>query len=148
MASVVLVGNCHCGNLSVELTTSLLPEQLALRACQCSFCRGHRSRTTSDPEGRLRFLVRDEAALSRYQFGSRTAEMLVCRTCGGYVGAFMAEPRATGEGFGIANVNHFQRSKEFVNEPARVDYDGETLEARRGRRRKLWTPATLLVGAR
>lgn len=146
MGSIVLGGQCHCGNLAAELTTRLLPAELPLRACQCSFCRGHRSRTTSDPAGQLRFVVRDEAALSRYQFGSRTAQMLVCRACGGYLGAFMPGGEDASRGFGIANVNHFARSAEFTQEPARVDYDGESVEDRRARRRKLWTPATFAAG--
>ncbi|GAC1340329.1 MAG: hypothetical protein NVSMB23_10470 [Myxococcales bacterium] len=146
MASLVLSGQCHCGNLRAELTTLLSPAQLALRACQCSFCRGHRSRTASDPAGQLGFSARDPASVSRYQFGSRTAQMLVCRACGGYLGAFMPEDGDASRGFGIANVNHFARAAEFTQEPARVDYDGETLEARRARRRKLWTPATFPAG--
>jgi hypothetical protein len=146
MTSGALSGHCHCGNLTAELTTRVSPAQLALRSCQCSFCRRHRARTTSDPEGQLRFLVRDEAALSRYQFGARTAQMLVCRTCGGYIGAFMPDPGDPGRGFGVANVNCFARAAEFTQEPAGVDYEGETAEARKARRRKLWTPGILVVG--
>jgi hypothetical protein len=146
MANGALSGRCHCGNLKAELTTRLSPTQLALRSCQCSFCSGHRARTTADPQGQLRFLVRDETALSSYQFNLRTAQMLVCRACGGYIGAFMSDSSYPSRGFGVANVNWFGRAAEFTQEPARVNYDAESVEARQARRRKLWTPAVLVVG--
>jgi hypothetical protein len=146
MTSGSLSGRCHCGNLKAELTTRLSPAQLALRSCQCSFCSGHRARTAADPEGQLRFLVRDETALSAYQFNLRTAQMLVCRACGAYIGAFMSDSSDPARGFGVANVNWFARAAEFTQEPARVNYDAETVEARQARRRKLWTPAILVVG--
>jgi hypothetical protein len=143
MSHHVLRGSCHCGNLSAELETARAPQELAVRSCQCSFCARHRARTTSDPAGRVRFVVRDEALLNRYQFGLRSAQMLVCRQCGGYVGAFMPATAGSAEGFGVANINHFERSAEFTQEPAKVDYDGESLERRRARREQLWTPATI-----
>src|ERR671939_662142 len=47
-----LEGTCHCGNIAIVLETGQDPRSLPLRACDCSFCRKHGARTTSDPEGR------------------------------------------------------------------------------------------------
>lgn len=146
MGKALMTGRCHCGNLTVELETSRAPAELPLRSCQCSFCLRHRSRTVADLDGALRFAARDEAALHRYQFGTRTAQMLVCRTCGGYLGAFLPRTPGSSEGWGITNINLFDRAAEFTQEPSRVDYDGESPEARRARREKNWMPATLRTG--
>ena len=40
-------GGCHCGNLAVHLRLSQALEDMPLRACGCSFCRAHNTRTTS-----------------------------------------------------------------------------------------------------
>ena len=44
-----LNGSCHCGAVHVQLDPGKPVAELALRACQCSFCRRQGSRTTSDP---------------------------------------------------------------------------------------------------
>jgi hypothetical protein len=43
----------------------------------------------TDPDCRLEVAVKDEAALSRYQFALRTSEFLVCAQCGVFVDAVM-----------------------------------------------------------
>ena len=35
------LGGCHCDNIHVRLRLSRRPEDSALRACTCSFCRSH-----------------------------------------------------------------------------------------------------------
>ena len=49
-------GGCHCGNLHVTLRLTQAPEEVRLRACGCSFCRAHNTRTASDRDGRGRHL--------------------------------------------------------------------------------------------
>jgi hypothetical protein len=133
----VLAGRCHCGNLSVRFETAKAPAELPLRSCQCSFCTRHGARTTVDPEGRAIVSVRDPAKLSRYSWGRHTAEFLVCRECGGYVGAVAT---IGGRRYMTMNVNLFEDAGRFTRTPAAVDYDSETLEARNERRRANWTP--------
>ena len=58
------------------------PEDIEPRACQCSFCRQHQSRSVSDPTGRLRITVANGDLLSRYQFAMKSIEFLICRECG------------------------------------------------------------------
>ena len=77
-----LTGGCHCKTIRVELGTDLAPSSFEPGACQCSFCRQHQSRVISDPNGRARIVVADGTLLSRYQFGMKSIEFLVCRNCG------------------------------------------------------------------
>jgi len=75
-------GRCHCGALGFTLRTSKQPEQWTVRACQCTFCRGHGARTTADPDGSVSFRIADPSKLKRYRFGTRSSDFLVCGECG------------------------------------------------------------------
>ena len=99
-----LEGTCHCGNIAIVLETEQDPRDLPLRACACSFCRRHGARTTSDPAGRARVGIQDRALTSRYVFGLRTAEMVVCARCGVYCGAVMREGK---QAWAVLNANLF-----------------------------------------
>jgi hypothetical protein len=50
-------GGCHCGNIHVRLRLSKPPQENPLRACACSFCRGHNTRTVADPAAGQRAVV-------------------------------------------------------------------------------------------
>ncbi len=80
-------GGCHCGNIGVRLQLSRAPELMPLRSCACAFCRSHGTRTLSDRDGSVEITASDWSLVERYQFGSRTADYLLCRRCGVYVGA-------------------------------------------------------------
>src|ERR1051326_1636781 len=86
-------GRCHCGALEVLFETAAAPASLEPRACQCSFCVRHGARCVSDPNGRITLIVHghDREQLVRYRFGLRTADFLLCRTCGVYLGALLSE---------------------------------------------------------
>lgn len=131
-------GGCHCGNLRYALETRLALEQLPLRACQCSFCRLHGARSTSDPAGRIRFEVRDAGKLTRYRFGLKTADFLICTGCGVYVGALMRE---SGLSWAIINANTLDDVGKLTQDAAKMDYDGEDAGRRLARRRQRWSPA-------
>src|ERR1700729_4182153 len=94
-------GGCHCGTLGFVFQTALPATEWAVRACQCRFCRLHGALTTSDSGGRLTFTVGDVDLLESYRFGLRTADFLVCRRCGVYMGA---QIETTHGAFGIVNV--------------------------------------------
>jgi hypothetical protein len=131
-----LEGTCHCGNIAIVLETQQDPRSLPLRECACSFCRRHGARTTSDPAGRARIGVQDGSLLSRYSFGLRTAEMIVCARCGAYAGAVLREGAS---GWAVLNTNLFL-DPAFDRPAERVSYEGETAEQRIARRKRLWTP--------
>jgi hypothetical protein len=137
-------GGCHCGNLRVKLRLSNAPAANPLRACACAFCRAHATRTVADPAGLFEVWAEDWDLVERYRFGSRTADYLVCKHCGVYVGAVCDTdlgPRA------VVNVNSLAARDEFTQVPSAPDYDGETPAQRLARRAANWMPAVLHQGA-
>jgi len=74
----VYSGSCHCSAIKVALRTSKTGAELGARSCQCSFCRTHGASWTSDPAGALDIEV--TGPVSRYRFGTGTAEFLICAT--------------------------------------------------------------------
>jgi hypothetical protein len=140
-----LNGGCHCGNIRVTYRTGVAPADAVVRACQCSFCRKHATRAVSDPEGSLAIAVRDESLLSRYRFALHAADFLICRRCGVYVAAFMADGDG---GYATLIVNVLDNHADYSRPPVPVEYDAEDEANRRQRRRDKWTPATLRVGER
>jgi hypothetical protein len=134
------VGSCHCGVIQTRLRLSRLPADNALRACACSFCRAHATRTVSDPEGLFEVWSDDWSLVGMYRFGSGTADYLVCRRCGVYVGAVCE----TGSGLrAVVNTNALNDRAAFTAMPSSPDYDGETTEVRLTRRAANWTPAVM-----
>lgn len=134
-------GRCHCGALGFIFRTSQPPAQWAVRACQCSFCRGHGARTVSDPAGSVTFRIAEPSKLRRYRFGTRSSESLVCGVCGVYVAALLT----SGNGqFATLNINTIQAPLD-VPEALPVSYEGESSEQRRSRREQRWTPVAEVV---
>jgi len=133
-------GGCHCGNITVALDLSLPPEEMPLRSCSCSFCRAHGTRTLSDRNGQVEITATDWSQVERYRFGSRTAEYILCRRCGVYIGAVC--DTATGLR-AVINTNCLQDRAAFTRAPAAPDYDGEPTESRLARRSTNWMPAIL-----
>jgi len=130
------LASCHCGLLSGRYRTAIAPAQWRVRACQCSFCRSHGAITTSDPEGRLEFRSTEPTQVQRYRFGGRTADFLVCRECGMYVGVEMASDKGR---FGVLNVLSLRPLLALAAADP-MDYGGDSPEARRSRREARWTP--------
>jgi len=112
-----------------------------VRACQCSFCRAHGARTTSDPNGSVTFDIADASKLERYRFGTKTTDFLICNGCGVYLAAVLTSARGQ---FATLNVNAMQSLPDLA-EAAPVSYDGESSEHRMARREQRWTPVTNAV---
>ena len=137
-------GYCHCGNLEMTFRTGKPAEALAVRSCQCRFCRRHGARTLTDPDGSLTIRVHDAQRLERYRFGLETADFLLCRTCGVYLAAVFET-----EGLSYATLN-----TNCLSEPATgfaaaqpVSYDQESEGDRIRRRKANWTPlVAFMVG--
>jgi hypothetical protein len=137
-------GGCHCGALGFSFQTALSVEQWSVRACQCRFCRAHGALTTSDPGGRLTFRVDEIGSLQRYRFGLRTADFLVCRRCGVYIGAQL---ESAGRGFGIINALAMTPVPQQLPVAAPADYSSESSGERVVRREKRWTPLAKVVSS-
>jgi len=130
-------GACHCGAIEFSYETRLSPRSWSVRACQCGFCRAHGALTTSDPAGTVRFRYVYPDRLRRYRFGLRTADYLVCRECGTWIGAVMM----TGAGaVALVNVNALRERPRGLATAKVTNYRDESLEQRRARRRANWTP--------
>lgn len=131
-------GTCHCGGVAVDYETAVPPGEAEVRACQCSFCRMHGARAVSDPEGRLSFAEKTPGALRRYSFALKTADYILCGTCGAYLGAALSDD--AGGGYGIVNILVLDTPEAFTQAPQPFDYDAESVAARIARRRERWTP--------
>jgi hypothetical protein len=138
-STTVYGGACHCGALGFSLRATQPPARWIVRACQCRFCRAHGALSCSDPDGSLEFHASDRAAVSRYRFGHRTADFLVCSRCGVYVGAILETPRGR---FGIVNVLALQPMPPGLPAAVAMDYEDEAVDQRRARREERWSPVT------
>jgi hypothetical protein len=132
-------GSCHCGAIGFTFRTSIRPDQWSIRACQCSFCRAHDALSTSDPAGQIAFTTARPALLQKYRFGLKTADFLLCRECGVYIGAVI---ESAGGVFGIVNVHALLDAPARFATTAPISYDGEEVDGRVARREERWTPVT------
>ena len=130
-------GSCHCGAIGWTYRTALVPSRWPVRSCQCSFCRRHATRCTSDPAGSVEFSIADRDALHRYRFGLQTAEFLMCRHCGVYIGAYADGP---GGRFATLNLNALKSQVDGLPAATATFYDSEDREGRILRREHRWTP--------
>ena len=102
---MLICGSCHCGNISFKLNWEPEPTEIPARACTCSFCVKHGGAWTSCPTGSVAVAVRQSSAVSRYGFGTKTAEFHVCATCGVVP---IVTSRIGGNFYAVVNVNAFE----------------------------------------
>ena len=79
---MLISGSCHCGNIGFDLSWEPEPTEIPARACTCSFCTKHGGVWTSCPTGKLKVRVREPALVSKYAFGTKTAQFHICSRCG------------------------------------------------------------------
>ena len=128
-------GSCHCGNITFSLDWRPEPAEIPARACGCSFCLKHGGLWTSCPTGSLRITIRQPALVSRYSFGTRTAEFHVCSRCGVVP---VVTSRIDGRLYAVVSVNAFQDVDPALLKRAAARYDGESESARLARRKLNW----------
>lgn len=131
------VGSCHCGAIGFTYRTEQDPSVWTVRACQCSFCRTHQVLSTSDPLGDIEFAAPNDEFLNRYRFGERTADFLICRQCGVYIGALIETTRGR---FGIININALRPIPSGLAAPVAMQYGSESKAQRIARRELRWSP--------
>jgi hypothetical protein len=140
MELISLTGGCHCGNLRTRLQLTREPPYNSLRACGCSFCRAHATRTVADTDGLFEIWADDWTQVEPYRFGSRTADYLICKRCGVYIGAVADTVQGTRA---VVNVNALAAHVAFTQPPYEPDYEGETTAARAARRAANWMPTVV-----
>lgn len=133
----VYTGQCHSDAIGFRFATDMAPSDWSVRACQCSFCRAHGAACVSDPSGRAAFVLTEEGELQRYRFALCTADFLVCRRCGVYLGAVLGDGAGL---FATLNTHAMASVYDLLPAPLAVDYAGESPEQRRHRRKARWTP--------
>ena len=130
-----VTGSCHCGNISFSLDWQPDPEEIPARACGCSFCVKHGGVWTSCPGGHLRVRVRDGACVSRYAFGTKTAEFHVCTSCGVVP---VVTSRIEGRVYAVVSVNAFDNVDASRLKRTPASFDGESEGDRLTRRQRNW----------
>lgn len=78
-------GECHCGNISLDMTLSMPPSSFQVRVCDCQFCRKHGAGFISDVHGALHIKIKDTSQSGKYQQGDSVADFLFCKKCGVFV---------------------------------------------------------------
>lgn len=132
-------GSCHCGAIGFEFRTAVAPADWSIRACQCAFCRAHDALSCSDPAGDLAFAAPQAEALKRYRFAMKTADFLLCRNCGVYIGAVIETSNGR---YGIVNTHALSDAPADMADIAPMRYDAEQKDGRIARRERRWTPVS------
>jgi len=132
---MLIHGACHCGNLSFDLAWEPTPAEIPARACGCTFCSKHGGLWTSNPAGALRVTVKDTARVSKYSFGTHTADFHVCSACGVVP---VVTSRIDGHEYAVVSVNAFEDVDPALLRRAPVSFDGEDEPSRLARRKRGW----------
>lgn len=132
-------GHCHCRSIGFDYQTTVPPQDWSIRACQCRFCRQHDALSASDNGASLAFDAASPECLARYRFGLKTADFLLCRACGVYIGAVIETDSGR---FGIINIHALDEEPDNLAAPGAIRYDAEDTDGRVTRRERVWTPVT------
>ena len=135
---MLIHGSCHCGNVSFALTWEPEPLEIPARVCTCSFCSKHGGVWTSNPNGSLSVMVREFALVSKYTFGTRTAQFHICSRCGVVP---VVTSKIDNQLYAVVSVNAFEGVEPSLLRRASADFDGENAEARLARRKRNWIPS-------
>jgi len=130
---VLIRGSCHCGNIAFELDWP--GDEIPARACDCSFCMKHGGVWTSNPKGALRVTIAEPSAVSKYSFGTRTADFHVCGRCGIVP---VVTSRIDGHDYAVVSVNAFNGVDPSRLSRAPLSFDGEDEAGRLARRKRNW----------
>lgn len=139
---MVIKGGCHCGNISFSLVWEPDPAEIPARACSCSFCIKHGGVWTSNPAAALEVSVEDPSLVSRYAFGTRTAEFHICARCGIVP---VVTSRIDGRLYAVVSVNAFEGVDRSLIRLASADFDGEGTDSRLARRKRNWIASVKFI---
>jgi hypothetical protein len=141
---LLIRGSCHCGNIAFRFHWTPDPVEIPARACDCTFCVKHGGLWTSNPKGALEIAVRDPSGVSKYAFGTKTADFHVCKGCG-------AVPVVTsaieGRLYAVVSVNAFDNVDRAMLRPKPASFDCEDVGERLDRRKSRWIPSVRFVEA-
>lgn len=132
---MLIAGSCHCTNIRFALTWLPEPAEISARACTCSFCIKHGGVWTASATAALKIMVNDVSLVSKYAFGTKTAEFHVCARCGVVP---VATSKIDGRVFAVVNVNAFEGVAASLLRLTPATFDGEGEGDRLTRRQRNW----------
>jgi hypothetical protein len=141
---MLIAGRCHCGNISFALNWTPDPTEIPARACTCTFCVKHGGVWTSCPTGTLKVTVQQPARVSKYAFGTKTAEFHICSTCGAVP---VVTSRIDGHLYAVVSVNAFEGVEESLLRRGSATFDQEDEDKRLARRKRYWIRDVQYEGA-
>jgi hypothetical protein len=128
-------GKCHCGNIRYFLNWPGSLTDIQVRACGCTFCTKHGGSWTSHRDSQFVAEVGDWSLVSKYRFGTATADFFVCSRCG-------AVPFVTSaiddHLYAVVNVNMFDGIDQSALVRTATNFDGEGTGHRLERRKTNW----------
>lgn len=132
---MLISGSCHCRNISFTLDWQPEPSEIPARACTCSFCVKHGGVWTSCPAGSLKIDVKQPSLVSKYSFGTETAQFHICSACGVVP---VVTSRIDGRLYAVVSVNAFEGVEPSLLRRASATFDGESEGMRLARRKRNW----------
>ena len=132
---MLIRGGCHCGNLSFVLNWQPEPTEIPARACSCSFCSRHGGVWTSNPAASLQVQVKKPSSVSKYAFGTGTAEFHICSRCGVVP---VVTSKIDARLYAVVSINAFENVDPSLLRRAPVSFDEETETVRLARRKRNW----------
>jgi hypothetical protein len=102
-----------------------------------TLCTKHGGVWTSCSTGALSVVVGDERSVSRYAFGTKTAQFHVCARCGVVP---LVTSEIEGKMYAVVNVNAFQDFDRSLPKNASATFDAEDEQSRLARRKRNWIP--------
>lgn len=133
---MLISGSCHCRNISFDLRWE--PDatvKIPARSCTCSFCTKHGGIWTSCLSGALKVSIKEPALVSRYAFGTRTAQFHICSRCGVVP---VVTSRIDDRLYAVVSVNALEGVVPSLFEHASADFEGESEGSRLARRQRNW----------
>lgn len=116
---------------------------IPVRLCACSFCVKHGGRWTAHRNARLVAELGDPALVTRYRFGTKTADFYVCVRCGVVPFVTSAIDEVL---YAVVNVNTFQGVDRTLLVESSANFDGEGEGERLSRRQRNWIADVRILG--
>jgi hypothetical protein len=132
---VRIEGSCHCGNIRYALDWPGQAAEITVRACDCTFCTKHGGSWTSHRDAAVVATIQDASHVSKYRFGTATAEFHVCSRCGVVPFVLSAIDEIL---YAVVNVNTLDGIDPTSLARAPAHFDGEESSERLARRKRNW----------
>ena len=134
-------GSCHCKNIRFAFRWPDSEPDIPVRRCGCTFCQKHGGAWTSHRDSDLTIAIDSESLVSKYRFGTKTADFVICSVCG-VTPLVLCE--IDGTLYSVVNVNTFEDADRISFSSSVTDFDGEDTGGRLERRKRNWIPQVIL----